>query len=220
VAVLGSVNMDLSVRTPHLPTPGETILGSEFTTAQGGKGANQAIAAVRAGAEVAFIGAVGRDEFGSRLSRALRLEGLGTEQLRIADGPSGIAVITVDDHAENTIVVAPGANGTFTDLTGDDERLIRASDILLVQLEIPLAAVTAAAQIASAAGVPVLLNPSPVRSLPAELLAAVHILVIKARRLRWWRRLGRPGCPSYRTWSPPWARRVRAIGGRTERLPL
>jgi ribokinase len=176
--VLGSINLDLIVRTPHLPAPGETTLGTNFTTAQGGKGANQAIAAARAGARVEFIGAVGADEFGGRLSAALTREGVGTGRLRTVDGPSGIAVITVDDAAENTIVVAPGANGGLTNLTEDDVDLIRSAGMLLLQLEVPLTTVTKAAKTAAAVGVPVLLNPSPVQRLPAELLAAVDILVV------------------------------------------
>ena len=123
VTVLGSINLDLIVRSHHLPAPGETTLGTGFTTAQGGKGANQAIAAARAGAEVTFIGAIGSDDFGSQLSAALTREGVGTGQLRTVAGPSGIAVITVDDHAENTIVVAAGANGELNTLSDDDKRL-------------------------------------------------------------------------------------------------
>jgi ribokinase len=178
LTVLGSLNMDLIVRTGHLPAPGETTLGSAFATSQGGKGANQAIAAARAGALVAMIGAVGIDGFGDQLTECLAAEDISTLGLRHVPGPSGIAVITVDDSAENTIVVAPGANLEMTDLTDRDHAAIADSAILLLQLEIPIETVTAGAQTAAAVGVPVLLNPSPVLSLPPELLAAVTIVVL------------------------------------------
>ncbi len=170
--------MDLIVRSPHLPAPGETILGSGFATSQGGKGANQAIAAARAGADVSMIGAVGTDAFGRELAATLAADGVHLEQLRRLPGPTGIAVITVDDDAENTIVVAPGANGLLTGLTDDDVRVITAADMLVLQLEVPVETVTAAAKVAAAAGVPVLLNPSPAQQLSADLLAAVTILVV------------------------------------------
>jgi ribokinase len=176
--VLGSINMDLAVRTPQLPSPGETVLGTDFRTSQGGKGANQAIAAARAGADVTVIGAVGSDTFGDELLGALRSEGINTDLVRRVDGPSGIAVITVSDDAENTIVVASGANGEITALTAVDEDRIRHSDVLVMQLEIPVAAVIAGANVAHDAGVPVLLNPSPARALPADLVNLLTVLVL------------------------------------------
>ncbi len=176
--MLGSVNMDLVVRTPQLPGPGETVLGHGFRTTQGGKGANQAIAAARAGAEVTMIGAVGTDPFAAELVDALQADGIATERLRRVDGPSGIAVITVDDAAENTIVVAPGANGRLTELTREDEDVIRDCDLLIIQLEVPLDVVVAGARAAAAAGVAVLLNPSPGRALRVGLLADVTVLVV------------------------------------------
>jgi len=176
--VLGSINMDLAVRTARLPGPGETVLGTTFATAQGGKGANQAIAAARAGADVTMIGAVGTDAFGTELRAALRDQDITIDLLRTVDGPSGIAVITVDDGAENTIVVAPGAGDLLTELTDGEVRAIQASAMLILQLEIPIQAVIAGAQAAATAGVPVLLNPSPARPLPAALLSAVTILVL------------------------------------------
>jgi len=178
LTVLGSLNMDLVVRTARLPAPGETVLGSSFATSQGGKGANQAIAAARAGADVTMIGAVGTDAFGAELTAALRAQGVSTDRLRTVDGASGIAVITVDEHAENTIVVAPGANGLLTELTDADVGVIQASAMLLLQLEIPLQVVIAGALAAAKAGVPVLLNPSPARPLPEALLSAVTILIL------------------------------------------
>jgi ribokinase len=178
LTVLGSLNMDLIVRTSHLPAPGQTTLGSAFATSQGGKGANQAIAAARAGARVAMIGAVGTDTFGDQLTERLAAEHISTTGLRRVPDPTGIAVITVDDAAENTIVVAPGANLAMTDLTDRDLATIARSAMLLLQLEIPIATVTSGAMAAAGAGVPVLLNPSPVRNLPPELLAAVTIVVV------------------------------------------
>jgi len=178
LAVLGSINMDLRVRAPRLPSAGETILGSEFATGQGGKGANQAIAAARAGAQVAMIGATGDDAFARELVEALTGAGVDSAGIRRLAGPSGIAVITVDDNGENTIVVAPGANGRLTGLTAADLATIRGAELLLLQLEVPLEIVTAAAESAAAARVPVMLNPSPAVPLPPNLLASLTLLVL------------------------------------------
>lgn len=178
IAVLGSINMDLVAGTDHLPAPGETVLGNSFATVPGGKGSNQAIAASRAGGAVAFIGAVGSDAFADQLAATLAGAGVGTGLLRRVPGPSGIAVISVDSAAENTIIVVPGANGSVDGLSDGDRAAISGAAILLAQLEIPLETVTAGAVTASTAGVPVLLNPSPARALPAELLAAVTVLVV------------------------------------------
>ena len=171
--------MDLIVRTERLPLPGETRIGGGFVTLQGGKGANQAIAAVRAGGTVSLIGAVGSDSLGDQLETTLLATGIDAERLRRLDGPSGVAMITVDDDGENTIVVAPGANAALTGLTAQDERVITESALLVLQLELPIETVTAGALAAARAGVPVLLNPSPVRDqLPEELLAAVTVVVL------------------------------------------
>lgn len=178
IAVLGSINMDLVAGTERLPAPGETVLGSSFATVPGGKGSNQAIAASRAGGDVLFVGAVGSDPFADQLAATLSGAGVSTGLLRRVPGPSGIAVISVDSSAENTIIVVPGANGSVTGLSDDDRAAISGAAILVAQLEIPLETVVAGAATASAAGVPVLLNPSPVRALPADLLAAVTVLVV------------------------------------------
>lgn len=178
IVVVGSLNMDLIVRSPHLPAPGETLTGYGFSTLPGGKGANQAVAAARAGGRVRMIGAVGADDVGAALTGALDGVGVDTRLVRRVAGPSGMALITVDDAAENTIVVVPAANGTLTALDEADLAAIADADLLMLQLETPLDTVTAAARVAAEAGVPVLLNPSPVRSLPAELLAAVQVLVV------------------------------------------
>lgn len=169
MVVAGSANTDMIVRVPRIPRPGETVLGSEFRTAAGGKGANQAVAAARAaggGCEVVFIGRVGRDAFGKSALKGLAREGIRTDfVLTDRDAPSGVALITVDDGGENAIAVAPGANAALT--AADIDRaagIIAESSLLLIQLEIPLPAVVRAAEIAAANGVPVMLNPAPVPS--------------------------------------------------------
>src|SRR6478609_8449846 len=138
IIVVGSTNMDLITTTSTLPEPGETLLGNDFRTAPGGKGGNQAVAVARAGGAVQFVGAVGEDDFGRALRDRLAAEGVGVDRLRTVPGPSGIAAITVDAHAENTIVVVPGANGTLTALDDDDRATITRSALLILQLEIPL----------------------------------------------------------------------------------
>ncbi|MEU8080002.1 ribokinase [Catellatospora citrea] len=178
VTVVGSVNMDLVATAPTLPRPGETVLGDGFATVPGGKGANQAVAAARAGAACRFVGAVGTDAFADDLRANLAAAGVDTEQLRSAPGPSGVALIAVDAAAENLIVVAPGANATLTALTGGDRAAITAADVLLCQLEIPLETVVRAATAAHDAGVSVVLNAAPARALPAQLLQAVDLLVV------------------------------------------
>ncbi len=178
IVVLGSINMDLITRTPSLPDPGETVMGTSFTTTPGGKGANQAIAAAKAGSSVAFLGAVGDDEFGVTLRHTLTAAGIDDTAVRTAAGSSGIATITVDDRAENSIVVVPGANGTVCDLTDDDRTVIADADILLCQLEIPIDTVVAAFEFAHSRGVITMLNPSPVQDLPDSLIAATDVLVV------------------------------------------
>nr|WP_256991046.1 ribokinase [Rhodococcus sp. 06-235-1A] len=170
--------MDLITRTPSLPVPGETVLGTSFTTAPGGKGANQAIAAAKSGSPVAFIGAVGDDEFGETLRHTLSSAGVDDSALRTAAGSSGIATITVDDRAENSIVVVPGANGGVRELEDDDRAIIANADILLCQLEIPLDTVVAAFRYARSHGVTTMLNPSPVQDLPDALVANTDVLVV------------------------------------------
>ena len=180
VAIVGSINMDLVVRSPRFALAGETILGHTFHTIPGGKGANQAIAARRMGAEVAMIGRVGDDEFGSTLRRNLAAEGIDVEHLPVtAEASSGVALITVDDNGENTIIVVPGANGRLTvnDVESAHE-LIAGANILLMQLEIPLPVVEQAAHIASENGVTVILNAAPARALSRQLLSLVDYLVV------------------------------------------
>ncbi|MFF2728537.1 ribokinase [Streptomyces sp. NPDC058008] len=177
ITVLGSTNMDLVAYVARAPGRGETVTGREFRTVPGGKGANQAVAAARAGGEVVMIGAVGTDEYGSALRTNLEHAGVDTELLHTVAGPSGTAHIVVDDEGSNAIVVVPGANGTVTGLGPGERAAVAAGGLLLLQLELPLAAVTEAARTAKARGVRTILTPSPVQPLPAGLLDAVDLIV-------------------------------------------
>lgn len=176
--MVGSANMDLVATTPALPRPGETVLGDGFTMVPGGKGANQAVAAARAGASCAFLGAIGSDSFGVTLKARLAASGVDTTHLRVVYGASGVAVIMVDSAGENAIVVSPGANAMLTPPGAPEVAAIEAADVLVCQLEIPLPVVTEAARVARAAGTRVVLNAAPARSLPDELLATVDLLVV------------------------------------------
>src|SRR4051812_3642389 len=177
VVIFGSINMDLVVRTPRLPAPGETLIGHTFFTASGGKGANQAVACARLGVQARLIGRVGDDVFGATLRDSLRDYGVDVDRVSVSAGPSGVAAIAVDDAAENTIVIIAGANG----LIGVDdlavlEGTLADAKVLLLQLEVPIDAVVAAAQAARRRGVTVILDPAPARALPAELYAASDII--------------------------------------------
>jgi ribokinase len=178
VLVVGSSNTDLVIRVPRLPRPGETVLGGAFSTAAGGKGANQAVAAARAGGRVTFVARVGTDGFGDRTVAGLEADGVDIRFVaRTAEAPSGIALITVDERGENSISVASGANALLS--AADVERAgeaLAAADIVLLQLESPLATVEAAVRRAGERGVPVILNPAPARELGDALLAAVSVL--------------------------------------------
>ncbi|GAB2546845.1 ribokinase [Nocardia heshunensis] len=178
IAVVGSINMDLVTTVGRRPQPGETVSGEGFALVPGGKGSNQAIAARRAGAEVDFVGAVGDDVFATALRDVLSEAGVGVSRLRVVDGPSGIAAIVVDGGGENTIIVVAGANGRMTELTAAERQTIAAADVLMCQLEIPVETVLAAARHARAQGTVVMLNPSPVRDLPAEVWAEVDVAVV------------------------------------------
>ena len=179
ICVVGSLNMDLVVRAPHLPQPGETLSGGPFATYPGGKGANQAVAAARLGCAVSMVGRVGDDDFGSALRGGMDHEGIDVNYVVTHTGvASGIALITVQQDGQNTIVIAPGANGELTpnDVDAATETIV-AARVLVLQLESPLPTVQRAAELAHAAGVPVLLNPAPAQPLPAELLRSVDYLV-------------------------------------------
>lgn len=178
IVVVGSANMDLVATAPALPAPGQTVLGHTFTTVPGGKGANQAVAAARAGAQCWVIAAVGDDAFGAGLRRGLHDGGVRTDLVRVVPGASGVALIAVDDSGENQIVVAPGANGALTGLSDPDRLAIADADVLMAQLEIPLETVAEAARAARRAGTRVLLNCAPACPLPADLLSTVDLLVV------------------------------------------
>ncbi|MFF1351985.1 ribokinase [Streptomyces sp. NPDC058322] len=177
IAVLGSTNMDLVAYVERAPGRGETVTGREFRTVPGGKGANQAVAAARAGGEVTMIGAVGDDEYGVRLRSNLEHAGIDADLLHTVEGPSGTAHIVVDDTGANSIVVVPGANGAVTALGPGEMAAIAGADLLLLQLELPLSAVIEGARVAHAQGVRTILTPSPVQPLPSELLDCVDLLI-------------------------------------------
>ena len=172
VISLGSINMDLVVRTPRFANPGETIVGLDFYTAPGGKGANQAVAVGRLGVDALMFGRIGDDFFGKNLLKNLQENNVGIKGVKIDDAlPTGTALITVDDHAENIIIIIPGANSAVGD--SDINNLIpffKKGNILMLQLEIPLDTVVAATKKAKESGVKVLLDPAPARELPDELL--------------------------------------------------
>ncbi|GAB1513482.1 ribokinase [Actinophytocola sp. KF-1] len=174
VTVVGSGNVDLVSQVERIPSPGETVLSTGFATHAGGKGNNQATAAARAGATTTFVGAFGDDDNGARLRQSLTDSGV-RPLVRTSTEPTGTAMITVAPTGENAIVVNAGANATLTDLTPEERSAIAGADLVLMQLEIPLETVTAAARIASGR---VVLNAAPARSLPDELLAHVDLLVV------------------------------------------
>jgi ribokinase len=178
IVVAGSANMDLVGLAPRLPRPGETVLGDDFVMTPGGKGANQAIAAARAGGRTVFLGSIGSDAFGVTINARLTAAGVDTSGVRTSYGSSGVAVIMVDRSGENSILVAPGANTSFSNLTESERRSIAEADVLVCQLEIPVETVTEALRAARAAGTRTILNAAPARSLPAELLENVDLLVV------------------------------------------
>ena len=177
IVVVGSINMDLVTLAPRFPGPGETLLGTRFLTAHGGKGANQAVAAARLGAEVAMVGALGRDAFGDQLHAGLAREGIALDHVaRIDDEGSGSASITVA-AGENQIIVVPAANARVSPAQVEAARAtIAHADAVLVQLEIPLDAVEATLRLARRENVPVILNPAPAQKLPAEWLQLASYL--------------------------------------------
>lgn len=176
IIVIGSLNMDLVINAPRMPVIGESIIGGGFITAPGGKGANQAVAAARLGGQVTMVGCLGNDVFGSSLLKNLKDNNINIENVKILEGVStGIAVIVLVS-GDNFIVVDPGANAMLTPehIESLDEQIGR-SDIMLVQLEIPIETVERAITMAKRHGVKVLLNPAPARSLPDSLLSKVDI---------------------------------------------
>lgn len=175
----GSLNMDLVAQAPRLPAPGETRLGQQFTTVPGGKGANQAVAVARLGVPATMIGRVGNDSFGYSLINSLNAAGVAAEAVGVdTKAATGVALIVVDNRGQNQIVVVPGANGQVGDQEVESLRSrLRAGDGLLLQLEVPLAAVERAARIAQAKGATVILDPAPAPDhVPVALLAVVDWL--------------------------------------------
>jgi ribokinase len=178
ILVIGSSNTDMVIKAPHLPAPGETILGGTFIMNPGGKGANQAVAAARLGGAVTFICKTGNDIFGKQSVELFREEGIDTTYIvEDEQHPSGVALITVDDNAENCIVVASGANAHLTvkDIARTNECINNAS-VILMQLEIPVETVEYVASVAAALGKNVILNPAPVCKLNDELLQHLSII--------------------------------------------
>ena len=179
VVVIGSLNMDLVMRTPRVPVGGETLHGHEFSTLPGGKGANQAVACARLGAKVSMIGQVGNDGFGTTLRDGLAADGIDTSGvLQTSAVGTGVAMILVEDIGQNRIVLAAGANGALTpaDIDAHAARIGGAA-MLVLQLEVPMPVVQRAIGIAHAAGVPVLLNPGPASPLPEAVWSQIDILV-------------------------------------------
>ncbi len=178
IVVVGSSNTDMVVTCPHIPRPGETVIGGDLAMVAGGKGANQAVAAARLGASVTFVACLGHDPFGDAAEDAFRKESIDTRYLvRDGSAPSGVALICVEESGENAIAVAPGANSHLV-----PQHVLRAraafeqADLVLLQLEISLETVAATVELASETGTQVILNPAPARALPAELLSSVGLI--------------------------------------------
>ena len=177
IIVVGSLNADLVVRTPRFPQPGETISGEDLQIIPGGKGANQAVAAARQGTPTAMVGRVGNDSFGPELIGNLKQNGVDTSHVQVdSESATGTAIIVVDEKGQNSIVLSPGGNGRVTPADLDNLSFADAS-LLLLQLEIPVAAVLAAVKRAKESGLRVLLNPAPARPLPEELLSLPDFIV-------------------------------------------
>lgn len=178
ITVIGSTNTDMVIKTSKLPLPGETILGGEFFMFPGGKGANQAVAAARLGGEVTFITRLGDDIFGKQALSGLKKEGIHTNFISTdPDHPSGTALIMIDATGENVIAVASGANGQLrhTDLAAAGTHLL-ATDVLLLQLEIPLDTVVYAIRQGFAANKQIILNPAPAQLLPEEVFPCLSLI--------------------------------------------
>jgi ribokinase len=189
VCVVGSVNADLTFTVNALPRPGQTVLASSLTSSLGGKGGNQAVAAARTGASVQLVAALGSDSAAEQLRAHLSANDVGLDGVLTLPGPSGTAVIVVDAAAENNIVVAPGANAQLTVDSSDIRAVIADSDVVLLQLEIPIATAIAAARVARAAGTTVIVNASPAGARPHDLLALselADVVVVNEAEAREW----------------------------------
>ena len=179
VVVIGSLNMDLVTRAPRLPRGGETLIGESFATVSGGKGANQAVAAARLGAQVAMVGCVGSDAYGEALRGALLAEQIDCQAVSTVEDSSGVALIVVDDNSQNAIVIVAGANGALTPEVIDRfDAVLQAADVIICQLEVPDATVGHALKRGRELGKTVILNPAPAsRPLPADWYTAIDYLV-------------------------------------------
>ena len=175
VVVVGSANLDLVATLDHLPKPGETIVALDYAEHAGGKGVNQAVACARMGARTAFVGCVGNDDAGIFLRGVLENEGIDTTMLRVVDMPTGRAFINVDSRGENEIVVVSGANTQVG--VAQNPLVLPTSRVLLMQLEIPLATVSAALTLARRSGTLTVLNPAPYKSLTEDVLSLVDVIV-------------------------------------------
>ena len=179
IVIVGSLNMDLVVQVPTIPAPGETVLGNNFATIPGGKGANQAVAAARLGANVSLIGRVGADAFGEQLLANAQKEGIDVTHVGCdANAASGVAMISVDARGQNSIAVASGANYCLTAAhVREAWAALENVDLLVMPLETPLETIETAVSLANQAGVKVILNPAPAQTLPQSILAGVDVLV-------------------------------------------
>ena len=189
VCVVGSVNADLTFTVDALPRPGQTVLASSLVSSPGGKGGNQAVAAARAGASVQLVAALGSDSAAEQLRAHLHANDVGLDGVVTLAGPSGTAAVVVDAAAENNIVVAPGANAQLSVNSADIRAVIAGSDLVLLQLEIPIATAIAAARVARAAGATVVVNASPAGAKPHELLALselADVVVVNEAEAREW----------------------------------
>lgn len=178
VLVIGSSNTDMVVTVDELPRPGQTVLGGDFRSFAGGKGANQAVAARRAGSEVSFVAAIGQDDLGRGALAALTAEGIDVGKLQILEGvASGVALILVSGSGENCIAVAPGANSALSaDYLRANPQIFQTAGIVLLQLETPLTTVAAAVELSSNAGTPCILNPAPAAEIPDSILRALYCI--------------------------------------------
>jgi ribokinase len=178
IVVIGSSNTDMVIKVPRLPRTGETILGGKFYTAAGGRGANQAVSAARAGGDVTFVARVGNDMFGDRAIESFKTEGINTDHIvKDNDLPSGVAEIFIDDNGHNLVAVASGANMNLSvyDIINAKQAIMEA-DIILMQLEVPLKTLEYAAKLAEDAGKRFILNPAPAMQLPISLLKKISVL--------------------------------------------
>lgn len=178
ILIVGSSNTDMVIKTQKFPSPGETILGGKFLMNAGGKGANQAVAAARTGGNVTFVGKIGNDIFGKQAVQQLKEEGINVDFVSVdEENPSGVALITVDSKGENSIVVAPGSNGTLSSSDFDKaSNVLDESEYVLMQLEIPISTVEHIAQMAGKKQKKVVLNPAPAARLSDELLKNISII--------------------------------------------